>query len=105
MDIYNGLIKKNILENSLKTSVMARESLNGKMEESMKEAGSEANSMEMVFIEMLRVFKKKATGLMEKEQSGLNNDELISSTSAHITYINIYHICFLNINISDYLNR
>lgn len=62
MDISYGLMVRNTWENLLKIRDMVKASLSGKMAENMRVSGLKVNNMELVFIEMLKVKKRKENG-------------------------------------------
>ena len=65
----------NTLESSKKTNATEKESSSGKMAESMKEVGLEANSQEQVFTKTIMERGRRAFGSMVNAKSGLNHEQ------------------------------
>ena len=65
----------NISESSKKTNATERASSSGKMAESMKEAGLEANSQEQGFIRTIMERGRRASGWMVNAKSGLTHEQ------------------------------
>ena len=74
---------------------MARVGLNGEMEESMRESGSKASSMDQESIGMEEEKKRKGLGLTEEEQVGFN-EILTLHYLCFILILNIKHINFVD---------
>ena len=70
-----GLMANNISESSKKTSATEKASSYGKMAESMKEAGLEANSQELDFTRTIMERGRKAFGWMVNAESGLIHEQ------------------------------
>ena len=73
---------------------MELESLDGKMEESMKVNGQEESNTELVFIEMGKVKKDKESGMMVKEFNGLTDEILKPYYDSLIFVTLIYFLIF-----------
>ena len=65
----------NISESSKKTNATEKASSSGKMAESMKEAGLEANSQEQGFIRTIMERGRRAFGWMVNAKSGLTHEQ------------------------------
>jgi len=61
---------RNTQESSRRINVMGMANSDGRTAENTKDSGSKESSMELVFIEMLRVKSVKANGMMAKELPG-----------------------------------